>query len=214
VAVLQRLEFVALGGSRVLVVVISRGHQVTQKVVDAGEDVRPDDLVHAANYLNTEFAGLPLLDIREAVLARLTQERTLYDQLLARTLRLAKSTLDDLPKPQAFHVEGAASLLDDSTHEGVSLATLRALVEMMEEKERLVHLLNQYIEGPGLTIVIGEEHAAPGLRPFSLIAATDVDGGTVRTVGVIGPTRMHYSRAISLVDGTTQAVARVLRDSN
>ena len=64
VAVLQRIEFVALGGSRVLVVVVSRGNQVTQKVVDAGEDVRPDDLVHAANYLNTEFAGLPLLDIR------------------------------------------------------------------------------------------------------------------------------------------------------
>jgi heat-inducible transcriptional repressor len=84
----------------------------------------------------------------------------------------------------------------------------------MEEKERLVHLLNQYIEAPGLTVVIGEEHAAPDLRPFSLIAATEFDGSTVRTVGLIGPTRMHYSRAISLVDGTTQAVSRVLRDAN
>jgi heat-inducible transcriptional repressor len=213
VTVLQRLEFVALGGSRVLVVVVSRGGQVTQKVVDAGEEVRPDDLVHATNYLNTEFAGLPLLEVREAVLARLQQERTLYDELLARALRLARSTLEELPKA-VFHVEGAAALLSGPAHEGVSLATLRALVEMMEEKERLVHLLNQYIEGAGLTIVIGEEHSAPGLRPFSLIAATEMDGGTVRTVGVIGPTRMHYSRAISLVDGTTQAVSRVLRDTN
>ena len=214
VAVLQRLEFVALGGSRVLVVVVSRGGQVTQKVVDAGEDVLPDDLVQAANYLNTEFAGLPLLEVREAVLARLQQERTLYDELLARALRLARSTLEELPKHHAFHVEGAASLLAGPANEGVSLATLRALVEMMEEKERLVHLLNQYIEAPGLTIVIGAEHAAPDLRPFSLIASTEMDGSTVRTVGVIGPTRMHYSRAISLVDGTTQAVCRVLREAN
>ena len=214
VAVLQRLEFVALGGSRILVVVVSRGGQMTQKVVDAGEDVRPDDLVQAANYLNTEFAGLPLLEVREAVLARLQQERTLYDELLARALRLARSTLEELPSHHTFHVEGAASLLAGPAHEGVSLATLRALVEMMEEKERLVHLLNQYIEGPGLTIVIGAEHAAPDLRPFSLIASTEMDGSTVRTVGVIGPTRMHYSRAISLVDGTTQAVCRVLRDAN
>jgi heat-inducible transcriptional repressor len=212
-AVLQRLEFVALGGSRVLVVVVSRGGQVTQKVVDAGEDVRPDDLVQAANYLNTEFAGLPLLDVRSAVLERLEQERTLYDELLARALRLARSTLEELPRHHAFHVEGAASLLANPVPD-VSLATLRALVEMMEEKERLVRLLNQYIEGPGLTIVIGEEHAAPDLRPFSLIASTEVDGSTVRTVGVIGPKRMHYSRAISLVDGTTQAVCRVLRDAN
>src|SRR5689334_3837072 len=70
-AVLHRIEFAPLGGARVLVVVIARGNQVTQKVVDAGEDVRAEDLVEAANYLNTEFAGLPLADVRSAVLARL-----------------------------------------------------------------------------------------------------------------------------------------------
>ena len=211
-AVLQRIEFVPLGGSRVLVVVVSRGSQVTQKVVDAGEMVRPDDLIHAANYLNTEFAGLPLDRVREAVLARICQERTLYDELLERALRLAKSTLEDWPGQPAFHVEGAAALLDESVHDGVSLPTLRALLEMMEEKERLLHLLNQYIDGPGLTIVIGAEHAAPDLRSFSLIASTAVDGTTIRTVGLIGPIRMHYPRAIALVDGTTQAVSRVLRE--
>ena len=214
VAMLQRIEFVALGGGRVLVVVVSQGNQVTQKVVDAGEEVRPDDLVHAANYLNTEFAGLPLLDVREAVLERLQQERTLYDQLLTRALRLARVMLEELPRHHAFYVEGAASLLDSSVPEPLSLATLRALLEMMEEKERMVHLLNQYIEGPGLTVVIGAEHTAPHLRFFSLIASTARDGATMRTVGVIGPVRMHYSRAITLVDGTTQAVSRVLRDSN
>ena len=85
---------------------------------------------------------------------------------------------------------------------------------MMEEKERLVPLLNQYIDGPGLMVVIGAEHAAPDLRSFSLIASTAVDGHATRTIGVIGPTRMHYSRAITLVDGTTQAVARVLKEAN
>jgi heat-inducible transcriptional repressor len=85
---------------------------------------------------------------------------------------------------------------------------------MMEEKERLVHLLTQYIDGPGLTIVIGAEHTSPDLRAFSLVASTAVDEGAVRTVGVIGPMRMHYSRAITLVDGTTQAVSRVLRHAN
>jgi heat-inducible transcriptional repressor len=213
-AVLHRIEFVPLGGSRVLVVVIARGNQVTQKVVDVGEPVGSDELVQAANYLNTEFAGLPLLEVREAVLSRLEQERTLYDQLLSRALRLARYTLEELPSAQTFHVEGAASLLDGSAQDGVSVATLQALLEMMEEKERLIHLLTQYIDGPGLTVVIGAEHTAPDLRAFSLIASTAVDQGAVRTVGVIGPMRMHYSRAIALVDGTTQAVSRVLRHAN
>jgi heat-inducible transcriptional repressor len=211
--ILQRIEFVALGGSRVLVVVVSRGGQVTQKVVDAGEEVRPVDLVQAANYLNTEFAGLRLADVREAVLARLQQERSLYDELLRRALLLAQQTLDALPGQPAFHVEGAAALLDDAD-DAVSKGTLRTLLQMMEEKARLVHLLNKYIDGPGLTVVIGAEHTAPDLRSFSLIASTAVDGNATRTVGVIGPTRMHYSRAITLVDGTTQAVSRVLKEVN
>jgi heat-inducible transcriptional repressor len=63
-------------------------------------------------------------------------------------------------------------------------------------------------------VVIGAEHTAPHLRPFSLIASTVVDGTGIRTVGVIGPTRMHYSRAIAVVDGTTQAVSRVLRKTH
>ena len=213
-AVLQRIEFVPLGASRVLVIVVSRGSQVLQKVVDVGEDVSPEALVHAANYLNTEFAGLELFDVREAVLARLQQERTLYDELMTRALRIARSTLAELSPQPAFHVEGAASLVGDSPQDGISLATLRALLEMMEEKERMVRLLNQYIDGPGLTVIIGAEHAAPGLRSFSLVASTVVDDGAMRTVGVIGPLRMHYSRAITLVDGTTQAVSRVLREPN
>ena len=211
-AVLQRIEFVALGGNRVLVVVVSGGNQVVQKVVDAGEELRPDDLVFAARYLNTEFAGVQLLHLREAVLARLQQDRMLYDQLMAKALRLAQSTLDRLPNEQTFHVEGVASLLAEGATGSVSLDTLRALLEMMEEKERLVRLLNSYIDGPGVTVVIGAEHSSPDLRSFSLVASTIVDGGASRTVGVIGPMRMHYSRTITLVDGATQAVSKVLRE--
>jgi heat-inducible transcriptional repressor len=211
-AVLKRIEFVPLDWSQVLVVVVAHNNQVTQKVVDTGEAVRPDDLAQAARYLNTEFAGLPLAQVREAVLERLHQERTLYDQLLARALRLAHSTLTDLPKAQSFHVDGAASLLEQGAQDGVSTATLTALLEMMEEKERLIQLLNAYIDGPGLTIVIGTEHTSPDLQRFSLIASTAIDGSTMRTVGIIGPTRMHYSRTIALVDDATQAVSRVLRD--
>jgi heat-inducible transcriptional repressor len=212
-AILQRIDFVPLGANRILVIVVASDGKVTQKAVEADGALSSDDLVRAANYLNTEFAGLPLLDVRDAVLARLEMDRTRYDELLRRVLRLAHDSLVDISRQQAFSVEGASSLLDGGGPEGVSMDTLRALLEMMDEKERMLDLLNQYIDGPGLTVVIGAEHAAPGLRAFSLIAATAIDGGAMRTVGVIGPTRMDYSRTIALVDGTTQVVSRVLRAS-
>src|SRR5919106_220200 len=96
--ILQRVDFIPLAGPRVLVVMVFQGNQVTQKVIDTGEELRQDELSHAANYLNTEFAGLPLDQVRDAVLERLHQERTLYDRLLARALRLASSTLEQMPK--------------------------------------------------------------------------------------------------------------------
>jgi heat-inducible transcriptional repressor len=73
-------------------------------------------------------------------------------------------------------------------------------------------LLNAYIDGAGLTVVIGAEHLDPSLRPFSFVLSTYDDAAGTGTIGVIGPTRMRYSRAIAVVDGAAQAVTRVLRD--
>lgn len=209
-AVFERVEFVPLTSSRVLVVIVARGGHVIQKVIDAGEEVTADDLRRSANYLNAEFSGLPLHRAREAVLDRMNEERLLYDALIARAMRLASSTFSDLPDDCTIYVEGTAALLEDGS--GLTMAMLQALVSMIDEKQRLLHLLNEYIDGPGLTVVIGAEHLEPSLRPFSLVASTYDDGSGTGTVGVIGPTRMRYSRAIAVVDGAAQAVSRVLRD--
>ena len=211
-AVFDRVEFVPLTAARVLVVIVAKGGHVVQKVIDVGEPLAADDLRQAANYLNAEFSGLPLHRAREAVLQRMHEERVLYNELMARAMRLASSTFTDLPDEHVLHVDGAASLLGEQ--HGLPLGTLHALVEMIEEKQRLVRILNEYIDGPGLTVVIGAEHLAPSLRPFSLVASTYDDGAGIGTIGVIGPTRMRYSRAIAVVDGAAQAVSRVLRDPN
>jgi len=209
----QHIDFVPLDGSRVLVVVIATGGRISHKVVAVDEALRPADLQQAANYLNTAFAGLPLGDVREAILARLREERTLYDVLAARALRLAQSGFEDLVPDSLLFVQGASSLLDRESRGPMSqpaFETLRALFEMIEEKHRLVRLLSEYIDTPGLTVVIGSEHHVADLQPFSLGASTYSDGRRTGTVGVIGPTRMRYSRAIAVVDSLSRAISRVL----
>lgn len=221
-AVFDHIEFVPLStvpttsagsattGTRILVVIVARGGHIIQKVIDTSEPLESDDLRQAANYLNAEFSGLPLHRAREAVLERINEERLLYDALVARAMRLASTTFAGLPDGPTMYVEGTSSLLDDAS--GLTLTTLQALLQMIEEKQKLLHLLDEYIDGPGLTVVIGAEHLDPSLRPFSLIVSTYDDGSTTGTVGVIGPTRMRYSRAIAVVDGAAQALTRVLRD--
>jgi heat-inducible transcriptional repressor len=211
-AVFDRVEFIPLSASRVLVVIVARGGHVIQKVINVGEMLDADELRQAARYLNAEFSGLPLNRARDAVRDRMNEERMLYDELMARAMRLATSTFADLPEEQMIFVDGASALVGEA--QGLTLGTLQALLQMIEEKQRLLQLLTEYIDGPGLTVVIGAEHPDPNLRSFSLIASTYEDGGSTGTVGVIGPTRMRYSRAIDFVDGAAQAVARVLRDPN
>jgi heat-inducible transcriptional repressor len=214
-SVFHQVDFVPLSGSRVLVVVVSHGGQVTQKVVDIGELLSTDELRQSANYLNSEFSGLPLSDVREAILTRLTHERTLYDALLSRALRLAQSTFSDMTREASLFIEGTPALVEEASDPAsrISISTLGALLKMIEDKHRLVRLLTEYIESAGLTVVIGAEHSTPDLRTFSLVASTYFDGVHRGTVGVIGPTRMRYSRTISVVDGMAQAVPRVLREN-
>jgi heat-inducible transcriptional repressor len=214
-ALFQRIEFVPLSSSRILVVVVASGNQVSQKTVDIGEAINASELVQAANYLNAEFSGRTLDEVRAGVTQRLQEERSLYDQLLGLALRIARSSFENLEQSTSISIDGTSALLEEVAHaSGISASTLRTLWRMVEEKQRLVRMLDEYIDGPGLTVVIGAEHSDPELRPFSLIASTYFDGRGTGTVGVIGPTRMRYNKAITVVDIAALAVARVLRDVN
>jgi heat-inducible transcriptional repressor len=212
-AVFHRIEFVPLSGHRILVVLVARGNQVSQKTIDVGEAITQAQLEKAASFLNNEFSGRTLEEVREGVLTRLRQERTLYDQLLGLALRLASTSFATTDQPMVS-IDGTSSLLEEVVRaSGLSLPALRALLTMVEEKQRLVRLLNEYIDGPGLTVVIGAEHSDPELRPFSLIASTYFDGRSTGLVGVIGPTRMRYSRTIDVVEHAAKAVGKVLSDN-
>jgi len=211
---LRHVDFAALDGHRVLVIVVATGGVVAHRVIDTDDRPDADALAAAANYINREFAGLTLHEARNAILEHMRQERMLYDALMARALRLAQAGLDDLVPEETLHVQGAGylveELLGDSTEREHTLETLRALLHMIEEKHRLIDLLARCLDTPGLTIVIGSEHASPDLRAFSLVASTFSEGAQTGTVGVIGPTRMRYQRAISAVDSMSQALTKAL----
>lgn len=208
---LERLDFVPLEGDRILVIMVAAGGHVSQKVIEPDAPYGPIELQEAANYLNSEFRGQSLLDIRRAVLSRLQEERTLYDALVARTLRLASSTFAEVQGGPALYIQGTSMLLEDMAGEDpeAMLAALRVLLRIIEEKTRLLQLLDEYLNGEGLTIVIGTEHHAPDLQPFSIVVSTYAAGSTSGAVGVIGPTRMRYSKAIQAVDTLSRTMSRM-----
>jgi heat-inducible transcriptional repressor len=211
---LRHIDFVRLDTTRVLVIVVSTGGQITHKVVDVEGPCDQTALMQAANYINTELAGLTIHEVRTALVERLHQDRILYDALVTRALQLASTGLADYAPGETLHVQGASLLIDQLAGEPAdrdrTLQTLRALFRMIEERHQLVGLLSRYIETEGLTVVIGSENFVVDLHPFSVVASTFHNSQGTGTVGVIGPTRMRYQKAISVVDGISQAMTRVL----
>ena len=205
---LQRIEFVPLDGGRVLVVVVAMNGEVAHKVVPFEGRASREQLIEAANYLTAEYGALPLAEIRERLLAEMQAERALYDALFAGALTLAEETLASLPTENHVFVSGAPTIADLGLSPE-ALPTLRALLAMLEEKDRLARLLTAYLEDPGLTIVIGTEHLSPDLQSLSLVLTTCSDDARVGVVGILGPTRMRYSRAINAVDSVSHAMSRV-----
>ncbi|CAN5778926.1 heat-inducible transcriptional repressor HrcA [soil metagenome] len=209
---LEHLEFVPLDAGKILVVLVANGGQISHKVIEPSERYSAAELQQAANYLNREFRGRSMADVHDVVLQRLQAERGLYDALMQRALQLANSTFADMDTAPAVYIQGTSLLLDDVSGADAesTIQTLRTLLRMIEEKRRLVQLLDDYLSGSGLTVVIGSEHSRPDLHSFSIVAATYNDGRGMGTVGVIGPTRMRYSRAINAVDSLTRAMNRMV----
>jgi heat-inducible transcriptional repressor len=208
----EHVDFVPLEAGKVLVVLVSTGGHLSHKAIEPAEPYTAAELQQAANFLNTEFKGQSLSSVRQAILDRLHEERTLYDELMARALRLASRTFEDLDPQQSIFIQGTSLLLDVAASDdpGTTLTTMKTLVRMMEEKTRLVQLLDDCITGAGLTVVIGTEHNDPELQCFSVITSTYSSAGRTGAVGVIGPTRMRYSRAIDVVASLSRAIDRVL----
>ncbi len=211
---LRHIDFVNLEAQRVLVIVVSTSGHITHKIIEPGEALDDVMLSQAANYLNSEFAGLTLHDVRTAVLDRLRQDRRLYDALVARALELASTGLEEHAAGESLHVQGVARFVDRLAGEPAdrehTLRALGALFRMIEEKHRLIELLSRYIETDGLTVVIGSENADRDFHSFSVVASTFHNSKGTGTVGVIGPTRMRYQKTISVVEGISQAMTRML----
>jgi heat-inducible transcriptional repressor len=197
---LEQVEFLPLTDRRILMVCVTRDHQVHNRVVHVEEDLGPDDLSSIRNYINWNFSGWKLADIRRELLRRIEEERATYDQILTRINLLYHKGLLNIERNTHVHMEGASNLIGLDLH--LTKEKLRDLFRALEEKQRILEILDRFLEQsagqPG--VFVGLEEAHPAMKELSLIGITvDLPGGGVGRIAVLGPMRMDYERAISTV---------------
>lgn len=209
--VLQAIEFLPLSRSRVLCVLISASGFVDQKVVRATSVLPREELVRISNYLTENFTGMTLREIRGRLLRLMTEERSEVDQLLSGAIGLASMALEGEDE-QDLLVEGAAGLLGQP--EVDSIERVRRLLDLFDEKARIVSLLSKVIEGKGVRVLVGEDSDLTSELDFSLVATHyGVGGHPLGSLGVFGPSRMPYQRMIPLVRYLGETLGRALEDA-
>jgi heat-inducible transcriptional repressor len=213
---LEHVEFLRLPHGQVLAVLVTTGGQVENKLLHA--DLPPDAsfLERVNNYLNERVKGRSLEDIRLHVLEELGRDKEHMDELASQALRLGRAAFT--AEPPGVIVSGQAHLLDPPVSaavtgesEGDRVARMRHLLTVLEEKERVVRLLDRTLSADGIQVWLGAETPFAEVGDVSVIATPyGPDDRPVGTIAVIGPTRMNYSKVIPLVDFTAELVSGVL----
>jgi heat-inducible transcriptional repressor len=196
-----------LSERRVLLILVAPDGDVQNRVIATSRDYSQPELVEAANFLNSHYAGLTIDAVRE----RLQQEVESLRGEIAELMRSAvQAGSEAMAESEPLIVSGERNLLAVQDY-GHDLGSLRKLFDLFERKTELMRLLDVSSRAEGVRIYIGGESGVVPYEDLSIVSAPyEVDGQVVGTLGVIGPMRMPYDRMIQIVDITSKLVSNAL----
>ena len=212
---LEHVYFSHLSDQKVLAVVVTRSGVVRDRVLRL--EIPQADLDLAARYINDNFRGWTMGDMRAELARRLEQERSEYDRLMKSIEQLYRQgALASTDDTQAVFVEGAANLVANQVAGEEGRLRLQDMLRTLEEKEKVVKLLGAYLDTrqEAVRVVIGLDEALPSMQNFVLIGAPARVGGEVMgSLAVIGPTRLDYQHTMSAVSYIARLFDKLLNES-
>lgn len=198
--ILDQIELLALPDDRVLMVLVTKDRMVRNRVVTLDEPASQDELTSIRNYVNRNFSGWSLREARLELLRRMDLERAAYDAVLRKITLLYGKGLLQIDTLSEVHADGASNLVGIDLH--LTRERMRDLLRALEEKKRLVELLDRFLEEQGgdVQVHVGLEDAHPAMKELVLIGmSVEIPGGVTAKIAVIGPMRMQYERVMGAV---------------
>lgn len=208
---LKHIEFVGLGDGRALVVMVGADGFVENRLIDLPAGTPPSTLTQAANYLNARLAGRTLAEAGDLIREEISDRRAQIDALTQNLVEAGLATWAGDSSNGSLIIRGHARLLDN-VNAVEDLEQVRALFDTLDQQETLEKLLDLTRTGDGVQIFIGSENQLFDMTGCAIVSAplTGSGGQIMGAIGVIGPTRINYSRIIPIVDYTAQVIGRVI----
>lgn len=208
---LKQIEFLSISDRRVLAIIVTSEAEVQNRFLNVEREFSAEELRRAANYLNDNFVGKELSDVRRLVIEELQRTQESMNQLMIDTIAFAQRALPEDGNAQ-YVMTGETKLM--GFQELSDIERLRQLFEAFSQQREILGLLDRSIEADGVQIFIGEESGYQILDHCSVVTAPyRIDNEIVGVLGVIGPTRMEYERVIPIVDITARLMGSVLNSS-
>lgn len=209
--VFRHIEFIWMGKGRLLALMVSRTGVVIKKIFDVDEDIASGDLEKMNNYLNSLLKDLTITEVKARIVEEMRKEKALYDELLSRALKLGARFMED-QQEEDLYIEGAANMLGQP--EFADIETMKRIFSAFEEKSILLELLDRSVRSKGLNIWMGDESEISEMEGLCLVTYPygTIDR-TLGCIGVLGPTRMDYSRIIPLVEYTADKLNSIIREA-
>jgi heat-inducible transcriptional repressor len=205
---IRQFEFISLAENRILLIIVTTGGDVQNRLLLTRRSYTPAELNGAASYLNEHLAGLSFEEIRGRLGDELRQLRSDMTELMTATVDAGTEAAAD--DATSYVISGETNLLDIDDLSS-NMSRLRELFKLFEQRTSLIQLLDLSNRAEGVQIYIGGESGLAPLDGCSVITAPyEVDGQVVGSLGVIGPTRMAYDRVIPIVDITARLLSNAL----
>lgn len=208
----RQVEFMRLSDKRILLIIVSPEGDVQNRIIQTELPYTPAQLIEAANFLNSHYAGMSFDTVRDHLRVELRDLRRDMSQLMQAAVEAGSSAMAEDDDEKVF-ISGERKLLEVEDLAS-SMDKLRRLFDVFEHKTSLLQLLDVSSHAQGVQIFIGGESKLVPLEDMAVITAPyEVDGQIVGTLGVIGPTRMAYERVIPIVDITARLLSSALSQS-
>ncbi|CAA7599384.1 GAF domain-like, c-terminal [Acididesulfobacillus acetoxydans] len=206
----SKMYFLPYQPGQAIMVVVKENGVVENHIVDIGEDVEAEELQKVADVLNRKMQGHSLHDVRKSLLHEIYSELSRQRHLLDSALAMLEPIInEDDSDHDHIYLGGALNMLNQP--EFRDLDKVKGLLKALEEDGRLKKLLST--EQHGLRVSIGGENRLEEFQDCSVISASlRYNGELFGVVGILGPTRMDYAKAMAIVDYTTRRLNRILRN--
>lgn len=208
----RSMDFISVADRRILCVLVGSNGVVVNRVIETRFVFSRDELEKISRYITIEFAGCTLDVIRRRLIRLTEQERAQHDEMLQKTISLGIEAVNDVaPVEHELFVEGAASILNKPEYSDA--ASLRKTFLALQEKEKLIDILETCLSEDGLQILIGSESDFTQVHNFSIVARRyGTSSSPLGMVGILGPMRMEYARMAPLVDYLSRALSRKIEE--